>query len=467
MFASSGDGGAFSFVAPADDPYVTAVGGTVLTTSGPGGTWQSESAWNLSGGGINTTSAIPSYQVPVINSLNQGSKSFRNVPDVAAIAENAYDCYDGGCDTFSGTSLSTPVWAAFLALANEQANGASIGFLNPTIYAIAQGANYGNDFHDVTTGNNFNSYSPALYSAVSGYDLVTGLGTPNGPGLLTALGPAKTGPNFAIVSSPGTLSVEQGSQETSSITVQALNGFTGTVNLRATVLGQPAGVTASLSQPSITGAAPSTLTVATTDSTSQPSVLIAVTGTSGGLTQTTYVPMTVLLPSLVETAVSAPPALVTTGGSFSITDTAKNTGQAPAGTSVTQYYFSDTTTKTSGSFLLTGSRAVPSLAVGATSSGTVNVTVPSGLWPNTPYYLLACADDTGTVAEAGSGNCAAATTTAVLRQPQASTATTLTVTSGGSAVKSVSSGSMVTLTAKVVSGGAAVAPGQVNFCDGQ
>ena len=63
LFASSGDGGAFPppgcttncfyTLFPAEDPYVTAVGGTELTTSGPGGAWQSESAWPYSGGGIN------------------------------------------------------------------------------------------------------------------------------------------------------------------------------------------------------------------------------------------------------------------------------------------------------------------------------------------------------------------------------------------------------------------------------
>ena len=72
---------------PADDPYVTAVGGTDLTTSGPGGAWQSETAWVDSGGGFSTNGiSIPSYQAPVINSLNQGSTTLRNIPDVAAEA---------------------------------------------------------------------------------------------------------------------------------------------------------------------------------------------------------------------------------------------------------------------------------------------------------------------------------------------------------------------------------------------
>ena len=452
---------------PAGDPYVTGVGGTSLTTAGAGGAWQSETAWQGSGGGINSDGfAIPSYQIPFINSLNQGSTTLRNIPDVAAQATGTYYCANGGCHNGGyGTSLATPLWAGFLALANEQANGTSIGFLNPTIYAIGQGANYGTDFHDITTGNNFDSYSPTLFSAVTGYDLVTGLGSPNGQSMLTALGPAQTGPNYDLVSTPATLSVLQGGQQTSAIKVQPVNGFSGTVNLRATVLGQPAGVTASLSQPSVTGSAASILTVATTSSTSNPNILIAVTGVSGGLTHSTYIPLTVFLPDLVETAVSAPPASVGVGDVFSVADTVQNIGQAPAGNSVTRYYLSNVTTQTSNSFLLSGSRAVPSLAIGATSSGSVNVTVPSGLWPNTPYYLLACANDTGTVAEASSGNCTASAATTVFTQPRLPTTTTLAVASAGNPVTSVSSGSVVTLTAAVVSVGAPVVTGQVNFCD--
>ncbi len=475
FFGASGDEGALAPPGPtnhvdnypADDPNVTGVGGTGLNTSGPGGMWQSEVAWPLSTGGItNAGFAIPSYQIPLINSSNQGSTTLRNTPDVAAVAQGNYFCWSGQCNGVGGgTSLSTPVWAGFLALANQQANGASIGFLNPTIYQIAQGAGYANDFHDITTGNNFNSGSPNLYSTVAGYDLVTGLGSPNGQSLINALAPAQTGPNFTLVSTPGSLSVVQGSQGTSTITIHAVNGFTGTVNLSATVIGQPAGVTVSFNPASISGAQSSTLTVSTTSSTFGPSILIAVTGTSGGLTQTDFINATVLLPDLVETAVSAPPASVNSGASFSVTDTVENSGQAPAGASVTQYYLSPTATKTSSSILLAGSRAVPALAAGATSSGTANVTVPVILWPNAPNYLLACANNTGTVTEAAGGNCIASTSTIAINQPQLSTTTTLAVTSAGNPVTSVSSGSVVTLAAAVVSGGAPVTTGQVNFCD--
>jgi len=120
LFSSSGDGGAYSppgctgncfaSIYPADDPYVTAVGGTHLTTSGPGGAWQSEIAWPQSGGGITTNGfPIPSYQVPLINSSNQGSTTLRNVPDVAAEADgDSYYCANATCGAVGGTSVSAP-----------------------------------------------------------------------------------------------------------------------------------------------------------------------------------------------------------------------------------------------------------------------------------------------------------------------------------------------------------------------
>jgi hypothetical protein len=474
LFASSGDAGAYSppscvnncqFAYPASDPYVTAVGGTDLTTTGPGGPWQSETAWVDSGGGI-TNFPIPSYQIPLINPSNQGSTTLRNVPDVAANANtDSYICSNGTCGSTGGTSLATPIWAGFLALVNEQANGTPIGFLNPTIYALAQGSNYANDFHDITSGNNYDSFSPGLFSAVTGYDLVTGLGSPNGQSLLNALGPATTGPNFKLASSPSTISLTPGNQGTSVITINAVNGFSGAVSLKAAVVGQSPGVTVSMNPTTVTGSGTSTLTVSTVDSPLTPSMPIVVTGTSGGLTQTVYITLAVLMPDLVETAVSGPPALLNAGSSFSVTDTTANTGQAEAGTSVTGYYLSATTTKTVNSHLL-GSRAVPSLAINAVSSGTVSVTVPSGLWPNTAYYLLACANDTGTVVEASASPCIASTATTTLNAPAPpATATSLAITSGGNGATTVAQGSTITLTATVTSGGAPVSTGQVNFCD--
>ena len=195
LFVASGDSGAYRngsrYVYPADDAYVTSVGGTDLTTSSAGGPWKSETAWSYSGGGISPNNiAIPSYQktAGVITTANKGSKTLRNSPDVAAEANtDNYICYDGTCaGGWGGTSFAAPRWAGYLALVNQQsvAHGKStVGFINPTIYPLGLGSSYSSDFHDIISGSN------GTYSAVTGYDLVTGWGSPNGTGLINALAP--------------------------------------------------------------------------------------------------------------------------------------------------------------------------------------------------------------------------------------------------------------------------------------
>ena len=192
LFVATGDDGSStpaSEVWPADDPYVIAVGGTDLTTSGPGGTWVSETGWSGSAGMPSKNNIpIPWYQrlAGVINSSNGGSTTLRNIPDVAAEANtDLYSCYNGSCSGQNGgTSYAAPQWAGFTALVNQQAaaNGVPpVGFFNPTLYQIGVGSSYDSDFHDITSGSNGN------YSAVTGYDLVTGWGSFIGPNLLEAL----------------------------------------------------------------------------------------------------------------------------------------------------------------------------------------------------------------------------------------------------------------------------------------
>jgi len=176
---------------PADDANIVSVGGTDLTTSGAGGPWATETAWVDSGGGISPDRIlIPSWQqIPgVINSSNGGSRVFRNGPDVSANANfTFYVCADqNGCtaNEYGGTSFAAPMWAAYMALVNQQANlngNPNLGFINPYIYPFGVGSGYSTDFHDITTGTS------GSYSAVPGYDLVTGWGSPNGSGLLNAL----------------------------------------------------------------------------------------------------------------------------------------------------------------------------------------------------------------------------------------------------------------------------------------
>lgn len=110
-------------------------------------------------------------------------------------------------------------------------------------------------------------------------------------------------------------------------------------------------------------------------------------------------------PDLVEAAVSDPPALVEPGASFSVTDTVGNQGSGTGLPSTTRYYLAPGASKV-GAELLAGTRSVPALAAGATSSGTVAVTVPSWM-PVGRYVLLACADDQGAIAESDeTNNCA-------------------------------------------------------------
>ncbi|MGA2811848.1 MAG: S53 family peptidase [Candidatus Acidiferrum sp.] len=195
LFVASGDAGAYTgsnskdSSYPAESVYVVAVGGTDLTTNGAGGPWQSETAWLDSGGGpADDGFAIPSWQAGVASSLNHASTTIRNVPDVAAEANtDNYLCDQGSCTAdYGGTSFAAPRWAGFLALANQQAVAnakSTLGFINPTIYSIGLESSYHNAFHDITSGSN------GTYSAVAGYDLVTGWGTPNGIGLINALAP--------------------------------------------------------------------------------------------------------------------------------------------------------------------------------------------------------------------------------------------------------------------------------------
>jgi len=199
LFVASGDNGSYQkksghiypgsqYVYPADDAYVTSVGGTVLTTEYAGGPWKSETAWHNSGGGISPNrTTIPSYQetAGVITTANKGSKVYRNCPDVAAEADtDNYICYDGACEGgWGGTSFAAPRWAGFLALVNEKAGGQSVGFINPAIYSIGMGSSYARAFHDIISGSN------GMYSAKKGYDLVTGWGSPNGTYLIDSLAP--------------------------------------------------------------------------------------------------------------------------------------------------------------------------------------------------------------------------------------------------------------------------------------
>jgi hypothetical protein len=209
FFAASGDGGAYStnlIFAPADDPNITSVGGTSLVTTGPRGSYVSENTWIGSGGGITPHYSIPTYQQGMNMQTNHGSTTQRNFPDVAMLADTVifWVFKNGQTGTVGGTSAAAPLWAGFMALVNQQAvaNGKGpIGNLDSVIYNIGRYSNsYPAVFHDITTGNNFNTASPTNYAAIPGYDLATGWGSPNGSNLINLL----AAPTDALNVMPGT-----------------------------------------------------------------------------------------------------------------------------------------------------------------------------------------------------------------------------------------------------------------------
>ena len=311
LFVAAGDSGAWnsssSDVYPADDVYITSVGGTDLTTSGAAGPWASETAWSDGGGGISPNNfAIPSWQTTAANGCSSCSKTIRNGPDVSANANfTFYVCSDQTTCTenyYGGTSFAAPMWAGYLALINQQlaANGKSaLGFINPSLYTIGLGSSYSTDFHDITSGSNG-------YSATTGYDLATGWGSPNGNGLINSLaGGGTQNPSFTLSALPSSLTITQGNNGTSTITVTSQNGFNSAVTLSAS--GLPSGVTAAFGTNPVTppanGNATSVLTLTASATAATGTATITVTGTSGSLNATTTISLTVNSSSGAQTAV--------------------------------------------------------------------------------------------------------------------------------------------------------------------
>jgi hypothetical protein len=205
FLASTGDDGTPAGY-PALSPNVVAVGGTSLDIDSSGD-YLGESAWSDGGGGISAYESQPSYQTGKVNGT---SSTMRTVPDVAMDADPntgvyVLDSFDGGYLQVGGTSLSSPMWAGLIAIANQGRALDGESSLNgltqtlPTLYSLPS-----SDFHDITTGSN------GTYSATVGYDLTTGLGTPIANLLVPALaGYSATQP--PSVSGPSAISVNENS----------------------------------------------------------------------------------------------------------------------------------------------------------------------------------------------------------------------------------------------------------------
>jgi hypothetical protein len=190
FIASAGDNGSPS-IYPSYSANVISVGGTSLTVNSSGG-YSSETVWDSTGGGISVYESRPSYQNGVVTQ----SSTKRTAPDIAYDADpntgvGVYDSYsEGGWVQVGGTSLSAPSWAAIIAIANQARVAAGESALaGPSSTTPGQALTYlyqassasSTSFHDITTGSN------GTYSAGTGYDLVTGIGTPNVSNLVSYL----------------------------------------------------------------------------------------------------------------------------------------------------------------------------------------------------------------------------------------------------------------------------------------
>jgi subtilase family serine protease len=180
---------------PSSSTNVVAVGGTQVTPTASISSYQPESVWNdgfgAGGGGYSTVFAEPSYQSAAGITDPTGMRGLPDVSMNASVISSVliYESFDPtvtpGWTPIAGTSEATPLWAGTDAVMN-QADG-PLGFLLPRLYQIyANPALYSEAFHDIATGNN--SFGGiAGYSAGTGWDAASGLGTPDAAGLADAL----------------------------------------------------------------------------------------------------------------------------------------------------------------------------------------------------------------------------------------------------------------------------------------
>ncbi|MCI4348751.1 MAG: PKD domain-containing protein [Thermoplasmata archaeon] len=213
VFAASGDCGAnggtsgFSTGYPASDPYVVGVGGTNLAFNSTGG-YGSESGWSGNPNGSNSPGCqnqggsgggFSPFPRPYWQSGPgfPAARKVRGEPDVSILAASPFAALVvGGTASFTGgTSLSSPMWAGIAADADSYAHSA-LGFLNPTLYGIFRNASHKSAFHDVSAGSNG-------YSAGTGWDPVTGIGTPNAGVLLPLLSRATLPPSSLLLQLTG------------------------------------------------------------------------------------------------------------------------------------------------------------------------------------------------------------------------------------------------------------------------
>jgi kumamolisin len=190
---------------PSSSPYVLAVGGTNLRVRGgqpvevvwKDGDGTRNDGGGSTGGGVSTHFARPVWQKVNITSVNPGAIVGRVVPDVAAEAQTDgtttgyFFVSDGKPGLNGGTSAATPLWAALIARINAaRGDGKRVGYLTPILYQALPAGGSGtvgaSGCTDITSGNNITA-PVGGYTATTGFDAVSGWGSPNGTKLLDAL----------------------------------------------------------------------------------------------------------------------------------------------------------------------------------------------------------------------------------------------------------------------------------------
>ena len=387
FFSAAGDSGAYdcndnnlAVDSPADDPHVVGVGGTTLST-GSGGSYSSESVWaNASdtsrspngaggGGGLSTYFSQPSYQSgPGVS--NSYSNGMREVPDVSADADpnTGYSVYctvtAAGCSSTSawiavgGTSAAAPLWTALVADANEYLAGQSkptFGAASAELYTLFNTSQTYAAYHDITSGNNL------YYPATSGYDLASGIGSPDAWNLARdAAGGAVSNPPTISSFSPTSGPVG------ASVTITGTN-FTGAtaVKFNGTSASYTVGSATSISATVPTGATTGAISVTTSAGTATSSSSFTVT-TSGGSAPT--------ISSFSPTSGAVGASVTITGTNFTGATAVKFNG-----TSATFTVASSTSITTSvPSGATTGAISVTTANGTATSASSFTVTTSGG-----------------------------------------------------------------------------------------
>jgi pseudomonalisin len=320
VFVSSGDSGAAdcdsSSAAKAVDgravnglcstPYSVCVGGTEFNdTTHPSLYWSSannaqagsaltyipEVSWNESGngglwsggGGASSIYRKPYWQT----GRGVPADGKRDVPDVS-LSSAGHDGYliyqNGALYVVGGTSAAAPSFADIMALLLQKEQS-RVGVANPFFYTLAakQAAGGASVFHDITSGNN-GVPGQTGFNAGPGYDQATGLGSVDGSVLISHWNDATSTPTFRLSPSTGSVRVAPGSSVSLSLSVVPNGGFSGPVAFSISRL--PSGISAKFSPTTIAGSASSTLRFSTKSNTKAGTYHLAVSATSGTVTQT-------------------------------------------------------------------------------------------------------------------------------------------------------------------------------------